>query len=239
MNPEPSIPSALAADHAKWQKKRREAEERELAALKGEGAFTRARDELINAFKAAPEKVTVPYHLTPEGERLTRFRLICPEEFKGRIDRTKLKNPAAFDRVAEWNGTFPGPIASGSTGCSKTRAAWSAMGRLWVKENRAFAWFPVKRLITEFERYEGKDMADEFWRYYRGQFSLLLVDDLDKINWSFDSQHAVLFQFYDWVYAHHIPVITTTNKNRAWWTDKMGEPFVRRLFDEACFEVQF
>jgi hypothetical protein len=34
-------------------------------------------------------------------------------------------------------------------------------------------------------------------------------------------------------------VITTTNKDRQWWADKMGDAFARRLFDDAHFAVQF
>lgn len=33
--------------------------------------------------------------------------------------------------------------------------------------------------------------------------------------------------------------ITTTNKDRAWWSEKMGEAFARRLFEGAHFEVVF
>lgn len=171
-------------------------------------------------------------------ERLARFRRVCPPEFMQRIDRTQLAHPEAFDAVAQWDGRFPGPLAVGNTGTAKTRAAWSALGRLNVDENRSFAWFPVKRLITEFVRYESKDIADEFWRYYRG-FNLLFVDDLDKINWQFESEIAALFQFYDWAYRENRPLITTTNKDRAWWAEKMGDAFARRLFDEAHRTVTF
>lgn len=235
----PALPPSLAGDYARWCKKKADEKARREAAERDGNAFDKAKEELKKTLAALPDKVTVPFHLTPEGQRLDRFRNVCPAEFQPKVNRVLLKNPPAFDKVAGWNGEFPGPLASGPTGCGKTRAGWSAVGRLWVRENRAFAWFPVKRLITEFERFEGKDLADEFWRFYRGNFRLLLVDDADKINWSFDSQHATLFQFYDWIYANHVPCITTTNKDRAWWTARMGEPFVRRLFDEAHFHVEF
>jgi len=180
----------------------------------------------------------LPYDMTEEGKRLARFRLLCPAEFMQAIKRPILANPSAFDAVAGWNGSFRGPLASGVTGTSKSRAAWSALGRLFVKENRSFEWFPVKRLVTEFERYESKDMADEFWRI-RGNFHVLFVDDLDKINWQFESQQAALFQFYDWIYRAHKPCITTTNNKRDWWANKMGDAFTRRLFDDAHHAIQF
>ena len=171
-------------------------------------------------------------------ERLARFRRVCPPEFMQKIDRTQLANAEAFDAVAQWDGCFPGPLACGKTNTAKTRAAWSALGRLNVGASRSFAWFPVKRLITEFVRYESKDLADEFWRYYRS-YHILLVDDVDKINWQFESECAALFQFYDWVYREQRAVITTTNKDRAWWSEKMGDAFARRLFDDAHRTVTF
>lgn len=171
-------------------------------------------------------------------ERLARFRRVCPPEFMQKIDRTKITHLQSFDAVAQWNGAFPGPLAFGRTGSAKTRAAWSVLCRLYVTQGRSFAWFPVKRLITELKRYEEKDIADEFWRMYRG-FNALFVDDLDKINWQFESEGAMLFQFYDWAYRENIRVITTTNKGRQWWAEKMGDAFARRLFDEAHFSVCF
>lgn len=171
-------------------------------------------------------------------DRLSSLRRICPPEFIQPIDRAQLRNPAAFDAVAGWDGRFPGPIAFGGTGSSKTRAAWSAVARLHVENGRSFAWFPVKRLIAEIAKYENKDLADEFWRYYRG-YNLLLVDDLDKFNTKFESEGATLFQFYDWVYREQRPCITTTNKGREWWTELMGDAFARRLFDDAHTPVDF
>lgn len=171
-------------------------------------------------------------------ERLSRFRRVCPPEFMQKIDRTLLTNTEAFDSVAQWDGRFPGPLAVGKTDTAKTRAAWSALCRLNVNEKKSFAWFPVKRLLTEFVRYESKDLADEFWRYYRG-FNVLFVDDVDKINWAFESETTALFQFYDWVYRDNRPVITTTNRDRQWWEQALGPAFARRLFDDAHRTVTF
>lgn len=193
-------------------------------------------------FKAAcaklPEKIEVPYALTPEGERLAAFRRVCPPEFAVRIDRGLLPDAAAFDRVALWDGSYPGPCAFGTTDTAKSRAAWSALGRLYVKENRAFAWFPVRRLAGELERYEKHDAADEFFRAY-SHYKALFVDDIDKIGWQFDSHKEQLFAFYDWVYRTNKPCITTTNKDRKWWSARMGDAFARRLFEDAHFPVQF
>lgn len=185
-----------------------------------------------------PDKVEVPYALTAEGERMARFKNICPPEFMVKIDRTQLKNADAFDAVAKWDGSFPGPCAVGPTDTAKTRATWSALGNLYVRANRPFAWFPVRRMITEFEAYENRNAADEFFRAY-SFFRVLMVDDVDKINWQFESHGALLFAFYDWIYRQRIPCITTTNKARDWWAKKMGDAFARRLFDDAHFTVNF
>lgn len=196
------------------------------------------RTEMQKAIDQLPELVAIPPELTPEGKRLADFRRVCPVEFQQKIDRTKLANPAAFDRVANWNGRYPGPCLSGGTGSAKTRAAWSALGRLYVIEARTFNWFPSRRLTTELARYEDINAAEEFFRNQR-HYRTVLIDDVDKINWMYDSQKEQLFAFYDWVYRERQPCITTTNQNREWWAERMGDAFVRRLFDEAHFEVKF
>lgn len=202
--------------------------------------LAKAMAELRANLEALPDAVNLPERLTPEYERMEKFKKVCDARFLHKIDRAKLANPRAFDRVADWNGSFPGPLAIGPTGLAKTRAAWSALGRLWVREGKAFAWFPVKRLITEFERYESKGYADEFWKAYSPpRFKVLFVDDIDKLNWQFESQGASLWAFYDWVYRAEIACITTTNKPEEWWEEKMGEAFVRRLFTDSHFQVKF
>jgi DNA replication protein DnaC len=203
---------------------------------------TLSGDDWRAAFSAAcstlPAIVELPYAMTPEGGRMAAFRARCPKEFISKIDRAQLPNPKAFDALANWAGTYPGPLASGATGTAKTRAAWSAVGRLYVRENKPFAWFPVRRMITELERYETLNAADEFFRAY-SHYRFLFVDDVDKINWAFESHGALLFAFYDWIYRANIPCITTTNKPRDWWAKTMGDAFARRLFDDAHHEVRF
>lgn len=226
-----ALSPAMQADYDKWLEKQKSTKPAAVV-------FKSLREEFEAMAASWPEQAEVPYELTEEGERMTRFKKMCPEEFLARIDRTKLRSPAAFDRVAQWDGKFPGPLATGETAMAKTRAAWSALGRLWVRERRGFATFTARRLVTEFERYESKGSADEFYRHY-SNFQAVLIDDVDKINWQFDSQTAALFACYDWVYSKHIPCISTTNKDRSWWADKMGDAFARRLFDGAHFEVKF
>lgn len=200
--------------------------------------FAKTRDALKATLETLPETVQLPYSLTPEGERWEKYKRVCDEQFLAKLDYTRVQKREPFDRIANWDGRFPGPCGTGPTGLGKSRAAWWALRQLYVRDNRPFAWFPVRRLVTELERYEKADCADEFFRAY-DHFRVLFVDDIDKINWDFESHSQMLFAFLDWVYRKQKPVIITTNRDRDWWTKKMGDAFVRRLFNDACFEVKF
>lgn len=193
-------------------------------------------DALKAAFATLPETPVIPYALTPEGERLAKFKNACPEEFFRKIDRTLLKNLPAFDAVASWDGSFPGPCAVGPTSCGKTRAAWSALGRLWVKNSLGFSWWPVRKLLSAIEEDNGS-LDGLLWKHSASK--ILFIDDADKTNWQFESKTEALFAFYDYVYRKNMPCITTTNKDRKWWSNKMGDAFTRRLFEDACREVKF
>ncbi len=227
------MPPGMAADYQKWAEKQ--------AARTGPATadtFQQAKAEFLRAVAANPEKVEIPYELTPAGEREAKFLNVCPEKFRAAIDYRQVLARAAFDRVLGWDGRFPGPASTGPSGLGKTFASWHALRRLYVVENKPFAWFPVRRLVTELEHYDKKDCADEFFRAY-DFFKILFVDDLDKINWDFESEIQMLFAFFDWVYRRQKPCIVTTNRDRRWWVQKAGEAFTRRLFDGACVEVEF
>lgn len=192
----------------------------------------------LETCKTLPEKVELPYEYTPEGQRMASFKQKCPAEFCAKIDRTKLTNATAFDRVAQWDGSFPGPLAFGATGAGKSRAAWSALGRLYVKNDRRPQVFTAKALIGRFSDFDDRGDSTGFFRYY-SDARFFLIDDLDKVNWQFESTTEALFAFYDWIYVHQKPCITTTNKDRAWWAKKMSDAFARRLFDACHTPVQF
>ena len=197
------------------------------------------RTTFLAACQTLPEVAPVPpYESTPEGRRWASFKHVCPPQFIPKIDRTLIPHPAPFDAVANWDGRFPGPCAFGPTDTAKTRAAWWALRQLYVRGNKPFAWFPVRRLITELKKFADTGYADEFFRQY-DHFSVLLVDDVDKVNWDFTSDTEALFAFYDWVYRSKKPCISTTNKPREWWDKMMGEAFSRRLFIDAHYAVKF
>lgn len=241
MNPTPP-PGVDPVEYARWQREHERRAGQRSAKQTPEGMeWKQVLEAIASAPPETPDEIAAREKRLQEferNERLACFRKICPPEFQAKIDRDQLASQPAFDAVCAWTGTFPGILCHGPTGTAKTRACWSTIGRLMVNEARSLAWFPVKRLITEFARYESKDLADEFWRFYRG-FNLLFVDDLDKINWQFESESSALFQFYDWIYRERRPCLTTTNHTRQWWSDKMGDAFARRLFDEAHAPVEF
>lgn len=226
---DPEKSRLLMAEGAKWM-----AEQAEKKA----NDFDAVRQRLIESFRTAPDSVDVPFEKTAAGERSANFLKVCDEKFRAAIDPLLVKDPRAFALVSQWDGKSPAPIATGPTGLGKTFACWVALRNLYVRSNRAFVWFPVKRLVTELERYEKKDAAEDFYRM-TDMLPIVFVDDLDKINWDFESQAQLLFSFFDWVYRTKKPCLVTTNRDRAWWRNKAGDAFVRRLFDEACSEVVF
>lgn len=223
------------ADITRWNKRQAELADKRSAALPKMDTDEMLRIARENLPETAPP---LPLEYTPEGQRLARFKQMCPVEFQQVVNRSRLANVAAYDRVTSWDGSFRGPVLSGKTGTRKTGAAWDCLSRLYVHCGMDFAWWPVKKLVTDLEEYEAANMAEAFWRKY-SRMGVLMVDDLDKINWSFESQKSALFAFYDWIYRDHRPCITTTNKDRAWWTERMGEAFARRLFEDAHFTIQF
>lgn len=225
----------LEAGAAAWEANEKKKAD---ALLRNEGAFAQTRDEFLRVMANLPEKVEVPYHLTPEGERLTRFQRTCDEKFFVEVDFLRIKNRTAYDRIMQWDGSFPGPCAHGVTGIGKTFAAWQALRHLYVKKAIPFKWFPVRDLVNEMKRYEDNECTADFFRQI-DFFKIIYVDDIDKINWDFNSSVQMLLAFLDWVYRRQKPCIVTTNRDRAWWKAKAGDALVRRLFDDGFVEVNF
>ncbi len=225
------IPTALRADFDRWKVRKNKPEGKEAPQT-----FESLKNDLKAVFAYLPETVEIPFSHTPEGERYATFSKAVPPEYAPAIDRKLLRDPIGFDRVASWDGSFPGPCANGPTSTAKTRAAWACLRRLWVQKGIGFTWRPARKLITAIEEMDGSVEG----LLYRNQASKIwFIDDADKLNWQFQSHPEALFAFYDTIYRQNIPCITTTNKDRNWWVDKMGEAFARRLFDEAHFPVDF
>lgn len=239
----------MQADYEAWLRRKTEQEKRrelEIAALKPQfnqlASDPRSMQSIVRSLPGACDGAPVSYPAPgvdpAEQYRTERFLRVCGEEFEVPIDRKRLKSPAAFDRVVQWNGAFPGPCAVGATERQKTRAAWAMLQRIYVKTGRPFIYFTAKRLMSVMEQ-----DADDFFREHTppsGRLgAILFVDDADKINWDFQSNARDLFAFYDFIYRRHVGCVTTTNKDFAWWKERMGDAFVRRFFKDAHFEVKF
>ena len=210
-----------------------------LTAAPASNPFEAWREQFLVAWASLPDTPPPPSPAAlAQLGRLAAFRSVCDPEFLKRIDRAELPDPVAFDRVAQWPGTYPGRLATGTTNTAKTRAAWSCLGRLYVRENRPFKWYPVRTLMKALDDEENAGYGADFFRHL-GHFPILFVADIDKINWQFDSTKQQLFAFFDWVYRTRKPCLTTTNKDRAWWANMMGDAFARRLFDDAHETVEF
>jgi hypothetical protein len=191
--------------------------------------------------------------LTAEQERQERlekfFEISCPVEFRTPLIQEKIKNKDAFGKVASWKWTFPGICCSGGTNGGKTRAVWfSLRGFLYAKKVK-FVSLTARGFTEKYFKYHMEGDPASFWKEIGwGDYDswekklrvpeLIFMDDLDKIDMN-DRNCGVLFELFDRVYRDHVPCISTTNQNRAWWTSKMGEAFVRRFMDDAQTEVKF
>lgn len=180
---------------------------------------------------------TTYFSTLARGDRLARFRKACPPQFMAKIEPHRLSNPSQFATVAAWKGTFPGFCCLGPTGGGKTRAVWSALGRLCVEEGRTFTWFTAKRLSEVYFEYHMDGEPERFW-IDQSRFEILFLDDIDKIEQN-SRNDTLLWEFADWIYRDKRPCISTTNQDRDWWTRRMGESFIRRFMDEAQVEVKF
>lgn len=220
----------MHADYAQWCQRR--------AIKEAKGTFESARDALAATIAQLPETAAIPIAETLEGRRMASFKDICPPEFCQKVRRDLLANPAAFDAVTAWDGSHPGPLCHGTTGTRKTGACWSVLGALYVRRNLAFHWMPVRRLITDIGKAEADNETDGFFRSLSHR-KIVFIDDLDKFNPQFQSEPSALFAFYDWAYRTHHPVIATTNQPLAWWEERMGSAFARRLFGDAHRPIQF
>jgi hypothetical protein len=174
--------------------------------------------------------------LTPK-DRAIRFYKACPEEFKGAIVPARLPDQTAFWKLASWNGTYPGPIGYGPTNTAKSRAVWCALRRLCIEDAKTFSWLTAKQLAEKYFTKHMEGRPEDFWEFFT-RTDLGFIDDIDKLELN-ERNSGVLFEFYDWAYREHRPIIGTTNRSRAWWVDKMGEAHTRRMFDDAHFSVEF
>ena len=89
--------------------------------------------------------------MTPEELREKRERYIAdaiPAEYRKPIDRARLANPGAFDRVQAWSpeGEQPGLVVLGATRRGKTRAVYWRLAQLHRERDLRFCAYSADEL---------------------------------------------------------------------------------------------
>jgi len=74
------------------------------------------------------------------ADRCAFIQQHIPPRYRMPIDRTRLKNPAAFDKVQAWtpDGERPGLVARGDTGRGKTLAVYTCLAQLHIEMGLRF-----------------------------------------------------------------------------------------------------
>jgi len=74
------------------------------------------------------------------ADRDTFIQQHIPPNYRMPIDRARLKNPAAFDKVQAWtpDGERPGLVARGDTGRGKTLAVYTCLAQLHIEMGLRF-----------------------------------------------------------------------------------------------------
>lgn len=183
------------------------------------------------------------------AQRLEHFKRLCPAEFRGKIDRKRLGNPAAWDEAEKWNGSFPGVwLWSHETGEAKSRFLWHKFGDLHV--NRAKSVMRVTGLNLAEDYADARQGGKTFKFYDRfGNVEVVMLDDLDKMDLPADGLSLAekdramrnarfLRELFDTFYEEHTPVLVTANEPISWFGDRIGASCERRM-REVCREIEF
>ncbi|MBS0229479.1 MAG: ATP-binding protein [Proteobacteria bacterium] len=172
------------------------------------------------------------------AQRLARFAEVCPRQFRARIQRELLPNLEAWDKADAWDGTSPGLwLWSHETGRGKTRMAWRHYGRQHVERGRNVIKASGQALAEEYFRYHMDGEPRGFYRWlHHGQ--VLVLDDLDKVDYEEPRYARMMRELWDEIYAHQWPVLVTANEPISYFRDILGASCVRRM-TEATREVQF
>jgi hypothetical protein len=155
----------------------------------------------------------------------------CPVEFQKPIDLALVR--PAYHTLMKWDGTFPGYCCVGDTSAGKTRACWRVLENIpgW------FHYYGARDLIDAQWDWHG-DMWEKIFTGPACTIPLVFLDDVDKVALN-SLTTELLFTFFDLIYERQIPCLSTTNRDRKWWLDKMGAAFTRRFMDGGLVELKF
>jgi hypothetical protein len=182
-------------------------------------------------------------------QRREAFRRFCPEEFRQKIDRTKIPNVAAWDEADAWSGGCPGLwLWSHETGEAKTRMLWRKFGQLHAEQGKTVLRVTGLNLAEEYHDCYKRNCTAQFYRHMCG-VQVVMLDDLDKMPLQRRDQgyaerdNAVqngrmLRELFDTFYEERTPVLVTANEPIAWFADILG-PSTERRMRAVCREVAF
>lgn len=199
-----------------------------------------AIDSCSNPALSRPREVD-PAALAQKS-RLAQFLGMCPEEFRAKIDRTRIPNLAAWDRADEWQGQHPGLwLWSAATGRAKSRMLWRKFGQLFVERNRRCLRIRGTRLAEAYYEYHMDKNPAGFYRMFE-RADVIMLDDLDKVNLRADStinMPRVIHQLFDEFYEQHKPVLVTANEPIQYFEQRIGKSADRRITAVCAQEIEF
>jgi len=169
---------------------------------------------------------------TRRAEREDHWLKLCPRDFAEPVDWAQVANPAAFRKVLDWDGSYPGLLLIGPTGTGKSRSAWQVLKKLCVEKPQFFRFYKLRSLLSELAEFEKNGNSRAYSGpnpYYIASGQIVFIDDIDKANRQFHSQISSLWDYYDWIRSERIPSITTTNISLQRWEQEISPSFARRL----------
>jgi DNA replication protein DnaC len=182
-------------------------------------------------------------------DRIWRFATACPPLLR----RSDWNHPgmhanrASIDHVRSWqpNGQGRGLLLTGPTGLGKSRAFWSLLHRLMVREGHDAEIWAAADFFRELQNQVsyGRDDSRR-WLRQRAEAPIFAIDDLGQqaiLSARADWAEAVFFDLIDKRMSQRRPMIITTNltaRDIAGSHGLRGDPLLRRLLD-ACEVVKF
>jgi len=167
------------------------------------------------------------------------WRKLCPPAYRA-IDRSRLPNIEAHDKVMAWEFGPQGLVLFGETGKGKTRSAWALLGKLIIQGRRVSALDSMAGIQYAAEYNRGASDVEE-WIEDLISAEVLLLDDVLKVKLT-DSFESAVFTMIDQRIAHERPTILTSNDTGATLAARVSQdranPLLRRL-REHCQQICF
>ena len=199
--------------------------------------------------------------LMAESDRRTRANReafisgAIPPGYLVEINRAKLKNPAAFDKVQAWTpgGDLPGLVALGDTGRGKTLAVYHRLATLHRETGVTFSALTAdelkRRIIASALRESDgntEDAADDVETKLR-KAKIIFVDDLSQTKLTAHYAER-LFAIVEYRMARRLPCVFTVQMGKAALVHKLAgyeaafldtADCLARRIEDCCQPVNF